>query len=126
VFITSRDLRDLGLGENTCPVVFLSRISQELGVLQESVPWESIEPDSVCDEIFVDVRLRIFEGDWEILWGDVDSDTDHRGSWGYGSLSLSSDTGRLAQDLLEDLVEKEIEELEAMSNPTSYYGCEPR
>jgi len=39
------------------------------------------------EEDYFDVRLRYFEGEYTLLWGDSQYDTDHRGLWGYGSVS---------------------------------------
>jgi|GEM_PF-5984228 len=35
----------------------------------------------------VDVRLRVFEGSWEVKFGDAQFDTDHRGVWSASSVS---------------------------------------
>lgn len=34
---------------------------------------------------FVDIRLQLVDGTYHIYTGDSQYDTDHRGSWGYGS-----------------------------------------
>jgi len=38
----------------------------------------------------MDFRIHFLEGDWIVLTGDPQFDTDHRGCWGYGSISLSN------------------------------------
>jgi len=38
----------------------------------------------------MDFRIQFLEGDWTVLTGDPQFDTDHRGYWGYGSISLSN------------------------------------
>jgi len=38
----------------------------------------------------MDFRIQFLEGDWIVLTGDPQFDPDHRGCWGYGSLSLST------------------------------------
>ena len=53
----------------------------------------------------IDVRLRVFEGGWTILFGSPQFDTDHRGVWSAGTISISDDYHDLryaARDLLQD------------------------
>ena len=42
------------------------------------------------DEAFLDLRLRYFEGNWELKIGDPQYDTDHRGLWAYDSVDADS------------------------------------
>lgn len=54
----------------------------------------------------IDVRLRVFNGHWEVLTGDSQYDTDHRGTWAYGSFTPGMDSDALellAIDLVEQL-----------------------
>lgn len=55
------------------------------------------------DDGYLDVRLRVFEGDWEIKFGDSQYDTDHRGLWGYASISEESDLEEIAQELIDEV-----------------------
>jgi len=55
----------------------------------------------------MDFRIQFLEGDWTVLTGDPQFDTDHRGYWGYGSISLS-DKGDEA--VVESAVFEAIEE----------------
>lgn len=55
----------------------------------------------------LDVRLRVFNGSWEVLSGDSQSDTDHRGLWSSGSI-----TAEMTDEQLELLALDLVEELE--------------
>ncbi len=55
------------------------------------------------DDGYLDVRLRVFEGDWEVKFGDSQYDTDHRGSWGYASICEDSDLSEVAQELIDEV-----------------------
>ena len=62
----------------------------------------------------LDVCLRFYEGSWELLSGDSQYGTDHRGYWGYGSLSydieqeeLTETMTALATELIEGVLEQE-------------------
>jgi hypothetical protein len=58
--------------------------------LYSLVEWlKNLESKGLLDEedSYMDVRLRYFENQYDILWGDSQYDTDHRGLWGYGSVS---------------------------------------
>lgn len=74
--------------------------------------------DLVCEdsEDFsgLDVRLVFHEGNWEVKTGDSQYDTDHRGFWGYGSLSydiepedLTEAMTVLATDLIAGVLTQE-------------------
>lgn len=59
-----------------------------------------------------DVRLRLFDGAYEILTGDAQYDTDHRGAWGSGSISASAtmeDCVSLANDLINEAQDDNFE-----------------
>jgi hypothetical protein len=51
----------------------------------------------------VDVRLRVHNGSWQVLWGDSSYDTDHRGYWGASSIS-DSDADRDLYSTAKDLI----------------------
>ena len=36
---------------------------------------------------FIEVRLNVQPGGWEVLWGAPDYDLDHKGAWGGGTVS---------------------------------------
>jgi hypothetical protein len=52
-----------------------------------------------------EVRLQVTEDSWEVHYGDPGYDTDHRGFWGSGILTTSSDVEELAEELLEQVEE---------------------
>jgi 3',5'-cyclic AMP phosphodiesterase CpdA len=75
-----------------------------------------IDPESE-DWAGVDARLRVHDGNWEVLWGDSSMDTDHRGYWGYGSLCYDIEPEDLTQEMLnlaKELIEGVLDQ-EAMS-----------
>lgn len=54
------------------------------------------------DTKWIDVRLRIHpDVGWDLLWGDPQFDTDHRGCWSYSSVGTSSAVAEVAKDMLE-------------------------
>lgn len=56
-----------------------------------------------ADERWIDVRLQVLpSGDWDILYGDPSYDLDHRGYWGSGSISPTTNCAELARELLEE------------------------
>lgn len=55
-----------------------------------------------------DVRLRVHEGSFWLLFGASDYDTDHRGHWGASSVRANSDKECLksvARELLDQVAE---------------------
>lgn len=57
---------------------------------------------------FVDIRLQLVDGVYYIHTGDSQYDTDHRGSWGYGSF----DTRFSDEDfVIPDIFKKTAEEI---------------
>lgn len=63
-----------------------------------------------------DVRLRYFEGDWEIKTGDSQYDTDHRGFWGASSVCEDAENLEL-QDIAVDLVEQVMDDIAQAGEP---------
>lgn len=57
-----------------------------------------------------DVRLRYYEGYFELLWGDVSFDTDHRGVCGASSVTLDMEEAEL-EGVADDLIEQVEDEL---------------
>ena len=71
--------------------------------LQDLVEWlNSLSSEDVVDIYFLPVRLRYFEDNFELLWGDSSFDTDHRGIWASGSVNPES-TFEDLKDLLKDM-----------------------
>lgn len=52
----------------------------------------------------LDCRLRVFEGDWELLTGDPQYDTDHRGYWSYASIPINC-TRKEAREIARELID---------------------
>lgn len=48
-----------------------------------------------------DVRLNVQAAGWSLNTGDSQYDTDHRGYWGSGIVSWSTNCRALARDLIE-------------------------
>ncbi len=124
--ITNKDVQSLEVGfESVHP--FLDAIASQLEVIRTSIPYMDLEPEEEGEEPCLDVRLRVFNGEWQILHSDSSYDTDHRGLWGYASISESSEDMEVARELLTDLVgvgiPDSLEEDEAGSNPSRYYGA---
>lgn len=121
--ITDKDIQSLGVAFHAEVNPFLDAIASQLEVIQAM----DFEPEEEGEEPFIDVRLRIFDGSWEVLHGDSQYDTDHRGLWGYSSISESSEALEVARELLDDLfshgIPDALEEDEANSNPSRYYGA---
>ena len=103
--ITDKDVQLLGIGHDSVQSL-LEAIASDLELLQSSIPQMDLEPpeDDEDGEPFLDVRLRIFGGSWEILHGDSQYDTDHRGKWGYGAISESSEAREVARELLTEVI----------------------
>jgi len=124
--ITNKDIQSLGTFQTEVDP-FLDAIASQLEVIQASIPCMDLEPEEEGEEPFIDVRLRVFNGGWEVLHGDSQYDTDHRGLWGYSSISESSEALEVARELLDDLfsngIPDTLEEDEANSNPSRYYGA---
>jgi hypothetical protein len=53
----------------------------------QSSPTNFRPSNLIDEENFLEVRLRYFEENWEIYFGDISFDTDHRGYWGYSYLT---------------------------------------
>ena len=121
--ITDKDIQSLGVAFHAEVNPFLDAIASQLEVIQAM----DFEPEEEGEEPFLDVRLRVFDGGWEVLHGDSQYDTDHRGLWGYSSISESSEDMEVARELLDDLfsngIPDALEEDEANSNPSRYYGA---
>ncbi len=125
--ITDKDVQSLGVAFHAEVNPFLDAIASQLEVIRTSIPFMDLEPEEEGEEPFIDVRLRVFDGGWEVLHGDSQYDTDHRGLWGYSSISESSEALEVARELLDDLfsngIPDALEEDEANSNPSRYYGA---
>ena len=98
------NIGELGLDESA----LLSAIADDLENLYGSIPWDCIdEYEDGEGGPCVDVRLRIHSGSWQVLWGDPQFDTDHRGRWGYGTLFYGYDNREdmegLAKEMLQSL-----------------------
>lgn len=77
-----------------------SLLAKKLYYLSEACKASNLEIE------YIDVRLRVFDYDWQLLSGDPQYDTDHRGYWGYGSLQIGSsedECRELAIELQNDL-----------------------
>ena len=57
------------------------------------------------DDGYIDVRLRVFEGNWEVKYGDSQYDTDHRGWWAYSAICEDSDLEEVAQELIDEVLD---------------------
>jgi hypothetical protein len=62
-----------------------------------AVDWPTVRQHTMPgDAVAVDVRLQIDpDGDWNVLWGDSQYDTDHRGYWGFGSILVGDEPDAL-------------------------------
>lgn len=103
--ITDKDVKELGIGFESVESI-VEAIASDLEAIQISIPQMDLEPpdDDEDGEPGLDVRLRVFEGGWEVLHGDSQYDTDHRGRWGLSFLSESSEVKEIARELLADLI----------------------
>jgi hypothetical protein len=63
--------------------------------------------EQLPDEDYIDVRLHLYNGNYNFLSGDSQYDTDHRGSFGYSSLIQDSehDYEFLAKELVEEALD---------------------
>lgn len=60
----------------------------------------------------IDVRVQWLDGSYELHWGDSQFDADHRGNWGYSTLSNDlnqSEIVGLAEELIEAVENDVIE-----------------
>jgi len=101
--ITDKDIQSLGIFQTEVQP-FLEAIASDLEAIRTSIPLMDLEPEEEGEEPFVDVRLRVFDGGWEVLHGDSQYDTDHRGKWGYGAISESSEAREVARELLTEVI----------------------
>jgi hypothetical protein len=53
-----------------------------------------------------DIRLQVVDGGWCVHLGDAQYDTDHRGLWGSGSLTPTTNCLELARDLISDALDQ--------------------
>lgn len=55
-----------------------------------------------------DVRFRMHNGCWQILWGLSDYDQDHRGYWGASSIPSATEglTQEQALEIAKELIEQ--------------------
>lgn len=77
--------------------------------IHDAVDWGLIESEWAEEDHSVEVRLRVQEDDWAVLWGDSQYDTDHRGYWGAASIHHGDDDNELrctAQALLTGVEEE--------------------
>lgn len=79
----------------------INDLTQELKSIQDFVKNNN-------DEEWIDLRLRFFENEYSLLWGDPSMDTDHRGFWGFSSIHIDSELGDLTM-AIEDMV-REIDD----------------
>lgn len=66
-------------------------------------------------DVPVDVRLRVFDGQLSLHFGDAQSDTDHRGYWGAGTVSsqmTTHDAEFVASDMIDQILEAESADVE--------------
>lgn len=80
----------------------LEEVKAELERVAAFVDFDDLGQD---DDGYIDVRLRVFEGDWEVKFGDSQYDTDHRGDWGYSSICKDSDLEEIAQELIDEVLD---------------------
>lgn len=66
---------------------------------------EQIEESDNEDEQGIDVRLRVYDGGWQILSGLSDYDQDHRGFWGCSSVPGNGKRFR-SEEIARDLIEQ--------------------
>jgi hypothetical protein len=86
------------------------QIFNESQYLRSDYTEEELQiPDS--DFSGIDCRLRVFDGDWSLITGDSQFDTDHRGYWAYGSIPYYC-TLEEAQEIAESLIKALEEEQE--------------
>jgi hypothetical protein len=79
------------------------QIFEEADYLRRNFTEEELQmPDS--DFSGTDCRLRVFEGDWSLITGDSQYDTDHRGYWAYNSIPYHC-TLEEAQEIAESLID---------------------
>ena len=92
-------------------IVLLSNTDYIVQMLQHlyfDTQWLDIEIEEEEGTPYLDIRLRYFEGDVSILYGDSQYDTDHRGYWGDGTMLLGmtrDDLKTLANELIESLLD---------------------
>jgi hypothetical protein len=76
----------------------VDQIRFELQRLAKRIDWSDFEDP---DDAYCEVRLRVWEAGWQVLWGDPCYDTDHRGYWGSDVLCEDSLFHEVAADLIE-------------------------
>ena len=82
----------------------LEEVKAELERIIAFINFDDLGQD---DDGYIDVRLRVFEGNWEVKHGDSQYDTDHRGDWSYSSICEDSDLEEIAQELIDEVFDND-------------------
>jgi predicted RNA-binding protein Jag len=82
---------------------YLKKLVEKEKKSLEISPEDYTEPGS--DTPNIDVRLQWHDGEWNILIGNSDYDTDTRGYWGSSSITPDTKSDELAEDLIDQVEE---------------------
>lgn len=84
--------------------ITVSAIAAE--VMAYAAELASMDPRDIAGddgEAYGDIRLQLVDGSWAVHTGDAQYDTDHRGAWGYASVTPDAGVGactEIARDLI--------------------------
>ena len=79
----------------------------QLRLVHSQADWASIEDG---EEPWLDVRLRAFDGDADLLTGDPSFDIEHRGAWASGVMTSDCDDDEL-RALADELIAEVLDAL---------------
>lgn len=63
---------------------------QLITAVKQEIEDVMLQYENDNDVTYVDIRLQLVDGTYHIYTGDSQFDTDHRGSWGYGSFVVNT------------------------------------
>lgn len=79
-------------------------------LVEDAALWAELaeyhEPDFEDDPPYLDVRLQLHEGQWDLKTGDPQFDRDGRGCWGVTALIETSVPREVAEDLLREALDQ--------------------
>jgi hypothetical protein len=77
-------------------------IAKQIRAISTYLDWRE-QTDDEDETPYCPVRLQVLDGEAIVHFGDASYDLDHRGYWGYGSITPDCDFEQLAQELIEQV-----------------------
>ena len=102
IYVDASLLPGSGLSEELAEEIYL--LSHEPNL------WEDSEENEEENQ-WLDLRLRLYEGSIELLFGDSQYETDHRGLWAYSDLCRNvslSEARKIVERMISDLRDQDV------------------